>query len=165
MSAFFKIPLQALILLTGVLMFVFFLFNKGPMLFNHAPLEQVKRGARGPEYQALEQQYDRAFEARRRAAEALATGGDQPSSGSAVREAFVEADAEVRAVRQRASALVRDVTQADYDDVNYVFPGFVTEYMPIGLVTRTTCSCRSWPRRRGACSRAWRRCTPSSSDR
>jgi Na+/proline symporter len=134
MSAFFKIPLQALILLTGVLMFVFFLFNKGPLLFNHAPLEQVRNGARGAEYQALEAEYDRAFETRRQAATALAAEGDRPSSGSAGRQAFLEADAAVRAVRRRATALVKDETKTDYDDVNYVFPGFVTQYMPVGLV-------------------------------
>jgi len=56
MSAFFKIPLQALILLTGVLMFVFFLFQKGPMLFNGAPLDAVKAGPQGAQYQTLEQE-------------------------------------------------------------------------------------------------------------
>src|SRR6478736_5147062 len=34
MSAYVKIPLQALVLLTGVLVFVFYLFNQPPMLFN-----------------------------------------------------------------------------------------------------------------------------------
>src|SRR3990170_3202910 len=34
MSAFVKIPLQALVVLTGVLVFVFYLFNQPPMLFN-----------------------------------------------------------------------------------------------------------------------------------
>jgi len=134
MSAYFKIPLQALILLTGVLMFVFFLFHRGPMLFNRAPLEQVRTGARAAEYQALEQEYDRAFADRRQAAQALATSGGQPGDGSTARDAFVAADAEVRAVRQRATTLVKDATQADYDDVNYVFPTFVTEYLPVGLV-------------------------------
>ncbi len=134
MSAFFKIPLQALILLTGVLMFVFFLFHKGPMLFNRAPLDQVKTGARAGEYQALEQEYDRAFESRRQAAQALASPGGQPAPDGSARQAFVAADADVRAVRQRATALVKDATKADYDDVNYVFPAFVTEYMPVGLV-------------------------------
>ena len=47
MSAFVKIPLQALILLTGVLMFVFFLFNKGPMLFNPDKLAEVEASSRG----------------------------------------------------------------------------------------------------------------------
>ncbi len=34
MSAYWKIPLQALILLVGVLVFVFYLFTPAPMLFN-----------------------------------------------------------------------------------------------------------------------------------
>ena len=34
MSAYWKIPLQVLVLLTGVLLFVFYVFNQPPMLFN-----------------------------------------------------------------------------------------------------------------------------------
>jgi Na+(H+)/acetate symporter ActP len=135
MSAFFKIPLQALILLTGVLMFVFFLFNKGPMLFNRAPLEQVKTGARAADYQALEREYDQAFESRRAAATALAsTGSAATAERDSASEAFVASDAQVRDVRQRATALVRQETKTAYADVNYVFPNFVIEHMPIGLV-------------------------------
>jgi len=132
MSAYVKIPLQALILLTGVLMFVFFLFNKGPMLFNGAPLEQVRTGTRAAEYQALEREYDRAFETRRQAAIALAAS--DAASDQATRQSFVAADTSLVAVRKRATALVKDATKADYDDVNYVFPNFVIEHMPVGLV-------------------------------
>jgi len=112
-------------------MFVFFLFNKGPMLFNGAPLEQVRTGARAAEYQTLEREYDGAFETRRQAAVALASsdGNDQ-----ATLQSFVAADAGLVAVRKRATALVKDATKADYDDVNYVFPNFVIEHMPVGLV-------------------------------
>ncbi len=48
MSAFFKIPLQALVLLTGVLVFVFYLFNQPPMLFNrvHALADRGERQGR-----------------------------------------------------------------------------------------------------------------------
>jgi len=137
MSAFVKIPLQALILLTGVLMFVFFLFNKGPMLFNRAPLDQVANGPRAAEYQALEQEYDRAFEARRAAAMALATSTSSASETALAetRETFVAADAAVRDVRGRATMLVRGASDsANYADVNYVFPNFVIEHMPMGLV-------------------------------
>jgi len=137
MSAFVKIPLQALILLTGVLMFVFFLFNKGPMLFNRAPLDQVANGPRAAEYQALEQEYDRAFEARRAAALALAstTASASDPALAETRRTFVAADAAVREVRSRATTLVRSASDsATYADVNYVFPNFVIEHMPMGLV-------------------------------
>ncbi len=135
MSAFVKIPLQALILLTGVLMFVFFLFERGPMLFNRAPLAQIEASARGPEYRALEQEYNAAFERRRDAATALAAAERVGGETGAMASAFVQADGAVREVRQRAVALVRDVRQdRNWTDVNYVFPSFVVEHMPIGLV-------------------------------
>src|SRR5688500_13849530 len=41
MSAFVKIPLQALVLLTGVLVFVFYLFQQPPMLFNRVHAERI----------------------------------------------------------------------------------------------------------------------------
>jgi Na+/proline symporter len=135
MSAFVKIPLQALILLTGVLMFVFFLFNKGPMLFNPAPRDMVAASARAGEYQGLEGEYDRAFDARKGAAETLAAAETAGADVTAAREAFVKADKDVRDIRSRATSLVRDVTKnASFADVNYVFPTFVIQHMPIGLV-------------------------------
>jgi len=127
-SAFVKIPLQALILFTGVLVFVFFLFNKGPMLFNSAPLAEVRSGQYGTQYQALEAEYDAAFEARRQAATTMAGTGDANA-----RAAFVAADQHVRDVRTRAAALVKTATNSSYADVNYVFPSFVLQYMPVGL--------------------------------
>ena len=47
MSAYWKIPLQALILLTGVLVFVFHVFNAPPMLFNPVH-EAAERDANRP---------------------------------------------------------------------------------------------------------------------
>jgi solute:Na+ symporter, SSS family len=139
LSAFAKIPLQALILLTGVLMFAFFLFNKGPILFNQAPLAKVEASPRAAEFHALEQEYDRAFDARRSAAEALAGVSGSTSATPAVsqyaRQTFVQADQQVRDVRARATTLVQDVTgDQQYADVNYVFPSFVTQHMPVGIV-------------------------------
>jgi solute:Na+ symporter, SSS family len=143
MSAFFKIPLQALILLTGVLVFVFYLFNPPPMLFNRVHAERVQQSARADEFQALEAEFSRAFETRRAASEAfaLAAGG---AAEQAAREAFVAANSGLKQVRQRGAALVRDVTGDDRyggstgdtptPDVNYVFPTFVTTHLPVGLV-------------------------------
>jgi solute:Na+ symporter, SSS family len=137
MSAFVKIPLQALILLTGVLMFVFFLFNKGPMLFNPDKLAEVEASGRGADYRALQAEYDQAFAAREQAATQLAAlyGPNPASAPPQARDTFIDADSRVRQIRSRAVALVREVTHdASYSDVNYVFPTFVITRMPIGLV-------------------------------
>ena len=105
------------------------------MLFNGAPLDAVKAGPRAAEYQALEQEYDRAFETRRQAAQALATWSSLTAAAERERQAFVAADASVRDVRDRAHDAGQGRRRsADYDDVNYVFPTFVTTHMPIGLV-------------------------------
>jgi len=123
MSAFVKIPLQLLILSTGVLVFVFYLFQAPPMLFNRVYDARVAAGSYAAEYASLEQQFPAAIDERRQAAE------------RSDREAFLAADARVLAIRQRATNIVKATTgDSRFTDVNYVFPTFVTTRMPIGLV-------------------------------
>jgi SSS family transporter len=123
MSAYVKIPLQLLILGTGVLVFVYYTFQPPPMLFNHAHDAQVAASSRAGEYAALQREFDGAVEERRRAGAA----GDRP--------AFLAGDAHVRDVRARATKVVQEATgDASFGDVNYVFPTFITTHMPVGLV-------------------------------
>lgn len=123
MSAFVKIPLQLLVLASGVLVFVFYLFQTPPMLFNRAYDAQVAASAQAGEYAALEREFDAAIAVRRDAA----TLGD--------REAFLAGEDRVKDVRARATAVVKQATgDVRYNDVNYVFPTFITTHMPIGLV-------------------------------
>ena len=123
MSAYVKIPLQLLILTTGVLVFVYYLFQAPPMLFNRVHDARVAAGPYGSEYASLEQQFTVAIDERRQAA----LRSD--------RDAFLATDARVVAIRGRASDIVKQTTgDTRYTDVNYVFPTFITTRMPIGLV-------------------------------
>jgi SSS family transporter len=123
MSAFVKIPLQLLILTSGVLVFVFYLFQTPPMLFNHAYDAQVAASPAAAEYAALDRDFGAAVDLRR----AAASRRD--------REAFLESDVRVREIRAKAADVVKRVTgDARFNDVNYVFPTFITTRMPIGLV-------------------------------
>ena len=67
MSAYWKIPLQALVLLVGVMVFVYYQFQPAPLLYNPAH-EAAVVDARGAEYQALQDRYGEAFELREGAA-------------------------------------------------------------------------------------------------
>src|SRR5437763_4925514 len=58
MRAFVKIPLQLLILGSGVLVFVFYLFQTPPMLFNRTYDAAVASGPGAGEYSALERDFD-----------------------------------------------------------------------------------------------------------
>jgi Na+/proline symporter len=123
MSAYVKIPLQLLILTSGVLVFVFYLFHTPPMLFNRAYDAQVAASTRGAEYAALQQAFD-AEVARRRDA---ATRDD--------RAAFLASEARLGDIRAKAASVVKQATGDEgYNDVNYVFPTFITTRLPIGLV-------------------------------
>jgi Na+/proline symporter len=106
-NAVAKIPMQFLILFIGAMVFVFFVFEKPPVLFH--PVEKAKIDVAD---------YDRAFEKRATAARA----GDA--------EAFRAAQKEFDGVRKRAQESVRP----GFNDTNYIFLGFVTKYLPIGFV-------------------------------
>lgn len=137
MSAYFKIPLQALILLTGVLVFAYYVFTPPPMLFNPVHEAAVEASPRAGDYRALDRAFASVFEERRRAAHAFAdaNGRGEEAAAGAAREAFVRANAAMAATRGEAAALVKSVTgDARYEDVNYVFPTFVTTRLPMGLV-------------------------------
>ena len=143
MSAYWKIPLQALVLLTGVMVFVFYLFNQPPMLFNRVHAERVEQSARAGEFHELESRFSAAFATRRDAAATLAAA-ESDEQRAAASDAFLTANAVIKAIRSEAAALVLDVTgdgsyanqmgDTPTPDVNYVFPTFVTTKLPIGLV-------------------------------
>ena len=57
-SAYWKIPLQFLVLLVGVLVFVFYIFNPPPMLFSAAEEGRLRAGASAPAYAALQTEFD-----------------------------------------------------------------------------------------------------------
>src|SRR5262252_9907582 len=123
MSAFVKIPLQLLVLTIGVLVFVFYVFQAPPLLFNRAHDARVAAGPLAGEYKAVEAQFDQAIAERREAA----VRGD--------RAVFLDRDARVKDLRDRATAIVKETTgDSRYTDVNFVFPTFITTRMPIGLV-------------------------------
>jgi SSS family transporter len=107
-SAYWKIPLQALVLLVGVLVFVFYETHDQPLLFNPNNARAV-RAAAPEQYAAI----DRRFHA----ATSLA-GRDS------ARAAVFELTGTV--THQTA----KDVKKAD---INYVIPSFVIGYLPIGL--------------------------------
>jgi SSS family solute:Na+ symporter len=123
MSGFVKIPLQLLILISGVLVFVFYLFETPPMLFNRVHDPQIAASRSAGDYAVLERRFGAAIDARR----AAATRND--------RDAFLASDTQVREIRGQAAGIVKAVTGDErYNDVNYVFPTFITTHMPIGLV-------------------------------
>jgi Na+/proline symporter len=107
------------------------------MLFNGVHDAELRTGPARPQFEALEQEFAAAAANRRlwaeRAAEARRSADVAAIAGATDR--FRAADQAVTAIRRRAIAFVRQTTgDPQYNDVNYVFPTFITTRMPIGLV-------------------------------
>jgi SSS family transporter len=134
MSAYWKIPLQALVLLVGILVFVFYLFTRPPLLFNPAHEAQVRQVA-APEYAALETRFDDAHARRRQAVNAVAAArdaGDETTVRQSL-DSFRTSEAELGQVRNDALALASRVTGTTAVDINYIMPSFVLNHLPIGM--------------------------------
>jgi Na+/proline symporter len=131
MSAYWKIPLQALVLLVGVGVFVYYQFVRPPLLFNPAHEAAVVED-RGATYEGLEARYAEMFTLRETAARTVVDAGDGATASDAM-QVFLAREADMQVIRGEALALAETVTGADSEDVNYIIPRFVLHELPIGL--------------------------------
>lgn len=134
MSAYWKIPLQAMILLIGVLVFLFYVFEPAPMLFNPDHSARV-RAADPSGYTALETRYDELIAQRQsaaREASAAQRSNDRTRIAASLAE-FRNVDKAVDAVRAEALSKAAQVTGEPSRDVNYIIPRFVLDQLPLGL--------------------------------
>jgi Na+/proline symporter len=117
LNAVAKVPVQFFILFIGAMVFVFFIFERPPLLFHPLEMHRLEQTAG---YPALNARYQRALDERQAAARVVKDGG----SG----EAFRAAQQKVDEVRSDAAKLSGE------SDTNYIFLSFVTRYLPRGLV-------------------------------
>jgi Na+/proline symporter len=122
-----KVPLQFFILFTGAMVFVFYLFQPAPLLFQKPVMEKARNLTR---FKAVEQSYSNAFEARRKAAFDIAAHPADRSAVARLRAAQKDFDT----ARQQGTELAEAASGNTYNDTNYVFLSFVTTYLPAGLV-------------------------------
>lgn len=129
MSAFIKIPMQFLILFIGIMVFVFYQFVQPPLIFKADDRAAVAQRA---EYQPLNDEFQRAFAAREKAALDFASATE--STRAAAKQTYVAANSTISSIRKRTSELVEKTTGKKFNDTNYVFPTFITTYAPVGVI-------------------------------
>ena len=133
MSAFLKIPMQFLILLIGVLVFVFYQFRPPPMIFNEVDAAQAAV-IQPAEHSRLESEFQ-SLHANRRAAALTFIDQLQTSGDPEARATYVASNAAYLDKRREATEFVRETNQDhSFNDVNYVFPVFVIQNMPVGVI-------------------------------
>lgn len=128
-NAMAKVPVQFFILFVGAMVFVFFIFEQPPLLFQRAAVERAQ-AASG--YEGVQRKFTRAFELRRDSAldliAAHRAGDSLNVAGS--RDKYRSAQTELDGARREGAALV----EKGFNDTNYIFLSFVTRYLPAGIV-------------------------------
>ena len=133
-NAFFKVPMQFLILAIGVLLFVFYHFERPPLVFNPAEAGALREGANQEVFSRLEGDYENLHARRRDSTLELlrlrSSGGDISTQKAQVREF----EREIRDLRALSKELLTQESGRASSDVNYVFPGYLVRYVPAGLL-------------------------------
>jgi len=129
-----KIPMQVFILLLGVLIFVFYRFERSPVYFARATWQEHAAGPEGAALRALAERYGAAHDAE---TAALAGWREARGAGDA-------AAAEERLRAAQAAQAAADQARADTQrligrgkpasDADYVFIDFILDYLPHGLI-------------------------------
>lgn len=132
-----KVPMQFLVLFIGVMVFVFYQFEKPPVFFNQPDKQSVYATPHADALRAVEAEHGMVFERQRQGVEGLLAaydGGDAKEVRQAS-EALRRAQAETHSVRERAKAIIAKANpNAETKDADYIFITFILSFLPVGLV-------------------------------
>ena len=137
MNGLVKIPMQFLILLVGILVFVYYQFNAGPVFYNQLETEKLKNSPYSEAYQQLETKNTLLFNDKQLAVNQLQTALQKEDKGGIEKwqTTLNETDGKSKEVKKEVVALIKkNNPTADVSDVNYVFLRFVLDHLPVGLI-------------------------------
>lgn len=136
-NGLFKVPMQFAILFLGAIVFAFYQLTPPPLFFNPVESERARASEVGAEFVAVEALHHQAATARGRHLEewvAARKAGDPAAAATALSQAHQARDAVVAARSEGLLLLDRASGGRSGTDTNYIFLGFVTTFLPAGLL-------------------------------
>jgi SSS family transporter len=136
-TAMAKIPMQFFILFVGAMVFVFFLFERPPLLFQSVAMQELQSPALHAQYAPIGERYEQAFERRKEAALGLAEARRAHDDGKRAEylDRYRQAQSQINNARAEGAGLYeRTRGEKGFNDINYIFLSFVTHYLPAGVV-------------------------------
>ena len=137
-NAVLKIPMQFFILFTGVMVFVFFQWEKPPMFFNQPAYQRVQQNGNAAEKLAnLQARYDGVFAQKQAALREMTTA---TRNGAAEAGAFAKTEVlrgrdEIQKIRGEAKEVLKaHDPDLETKDSDYVFITFILNYLPHGII-------------------------------
>ena len=127
-NGIFKIPMQFFILLLGVMVFVFFEFNKSPVNYNPQVISYMEKNYTS-EYDELTKEYDKITKDKHNIqGKFLSNTIDFPAELNAIQIKEKEIRTKVKEIVSNEDNTIEE------NDKDYVFLHFILNYLPRGLI-------------------------------
>lgn len=135
MNGLLKVPMQFFILLTGVLVFVFFQFNPVPLNFNPNNKLIVENSPYKKEYHALEKKLELVSEDKKVINLLYIDQLNQDYDNPILRKEMIALSDKEKDLRDRAKEIISKADiHSETNDKDYVFFHFILNYLPKGLI-------------------------------
>jgi SSS family solute:Na+ symporter len=135
MNGLLKVPMQFLILLTGVMVFVFFQFNPVPLNFNPNNKITVEKSIYKTEYQNLQKELNQLSEDEKVINLLYIDQLNQDYDNPTLRKELVDLALKEKELRAHAREIISKAdSNSETNDKDYVFFYFILHYLPKGLI-------------------------------
>ncbi|HEX8563413.1 MAG TPA: sodium:solute symporter [Flavobacterium sp.] len=135
MNGFLKVPMQFFILLTGVMVFVFFQFNPVPLNFNPNNQVVIEKSKYKDEYKQLEVQLAALTDEKKEFNLLYMDHLNQNYDNPILRKQLIALSEKEKDLREQARELIAKADpKAETNDKDYVFIHFILNYLPQGLI-------------------------------
>jgi SSS family solute:Na+ symporter len=124
-----KVPMQFFILLTGVLVYVFFQFNQSPVFFNPSVTEKMEKSSNADSWQNIKKTNDSLFVLK---SSIIQNTGQQNKTQFKQLETIWEKEKELR--KKSTHLISSTLPDEETNDKDYVFIYYILNYLPSGLI-------------------------------
>ncbi len=135
MNGLLKVPMQFFILLTGVMVYVFFQFETVPINFNPNSKAIIENSAYNQEYKDLEKNLVEISTEKKEVTIAYASQLNIDQENQVLKTRIVALSEKEKSIRDQAKVLISKADNKDKtNDADYVFIHYIINYLPQGFV-------------------------------
>lgn len=130
-----KVPMQFFILLVGVMVFVFYQYNKPPVFFNESTLTKLKTTEAKADVIQYETAYDVVYEGKNALLQKYMSDGNINQNDIQLKAELTPFLADEKVIRENVKELISThLPKEETNDKDYVFISFILKYLPQGLI-------------------------------
>lgn len=129
-----NVPFQALILLTGCILFTFYQFNDAPLHYNPNNVHTVKQSEYAEQYNQIKQEYHKILSQKKEASFLYSGQIYQNYSNQVLKDQILSLTENANKLQQDAKKLIKKANDnVEVNDSDFILLHFINFYVPDGL--------------------------------